>query len=58
MDAGGALAEGWRRRARWAELVALCEGPTDDQPFQPVIAELVALVRATVDDRKPLLSEV
>jgi len=51
--AGGRLPHDWRRIARVADLVALCESLTRDDLPDAVAAELVALVRATVEDRDP-----
>ncbi len=51
LRAGGALPDGWRRLARLVDLTALCESLTRDQLPAPIIAELIELVRATVEDR-------
>jgi aminoglycoside phosphotransferase (APT) family kinase protein len=48
--AGGRLPEDWRRLARWVDLVALCESLTHDELPDDVIAELVKLVRTTIED--------
>jgi aminoglycoside phosphotransferase (APT) family kinase protein len=47
-DAGGRLPEDWGRLAKVLDLVALCEALTRDELPEPVIVELVELVRATV----------
>jgi aminoglycoside phosphotransferase (APT) family kinase protein len=51
--AGGPLPPGWRRLARLADLVALCESLTHDELPDDVIFELVELLRATIEDRDP-----
>jgi aminoglycoside phosphotransferase (APT) family kinase protein len=43
---GGRLPHDWRRLARLADLVALCESLTHDELPNDVVAELVELVRA------------
>ncbi|HWX39733.1 MAG TPA: phosphotransferase, partial [Blastocatellia bacterium] len=48
LDAGGQLPEDWRRVANVLDLVALCEALTHDELPEPVVVELVELVRATV----------
>jgi aminoglycoside phosphotransferase (APT) family kinase protein len=53
--AGGTLPDGWRRLARLIDLTALCESLTHDNLPDAVVAELVELVRATVEDRDPRL---
>ena len=50
-NAGGTLPRDWRRLARLLDLTALCESLTHDQLPDTVVAELVELVRATVEDR-------
>jgi fructokinase len=50
---GGTLREDWRQLARVIDLGALCELLTRDELPQDVEAELVDLVRATVEDRDP-----
>jgi len=51
--AGGRLPHGWRRLARLADLAALCESLTHEELPDAVTAELVELVRATIEDRDP-----
>lgn len=53
LHAGGRLPDEWRRQARVLDLIALCESLTHDQLPRDVVAELVELVRATVEDRDP-----
>jgi len=53
LDAGGTLPEGWRQLARVVDLTSLCESLTHDQLPDDVVAELVELVRATVENRDP-----
>jgi hypothetical protein len=53
MRAGGRLPHDWRRLARIADLVALCDGLTHDELPDAVTVDLVELVRATVEDRDP-----
>jgi aminoglycoside phosphotransferase (APT) family kinase protein len=55
LDAGGTLLLGWRRLARVVDLIALCESLTHDGLAPDVVAEIVELVRATVQDRDPQL---
>jgi fructokinase len=55
LQAGGRLPDGWRRLARVVDLIALCESLTHDELPQDVAAELVELVRATVENRDPKL---
>jgi aminoglycoside phosphotransferase (APT) family kinase protein len=56
LQAGGRLPHGWRRLARVIDLIALCESLTHDVLPQPVIAELIELVSATVEGRDPQFS--
>jgi len=51
--AGGCLPHEWRRLARLLNLVAVCESLTHDELPETVAAELVELVRATIQDRDP-----
>jgi len=51
VQAGGCLPQGWRRLARVVDLIALCESLTHDALQTPVVAELLELVRAIVEDR-------
>lgn len=51
--AGGRLPHDWRRLARLLNLVALCESLTHDELPDDVVAELIELVRATIEDRDP-----
>ena len=53
MSAGGKLPPGWRRLARAIDLIALCESLTHDELPDAVVAELIELIRATVEDRDP-----
>jgi fructokinase len=53
LNAGGALPENWRRLARLVDLIALCESLTRDELPNDISAELVELVRATVENRDP-----
>jgi aminoglycoside phosphotransferase (APT) family kinase protein len=53
LQAGGRLPDDWRRLARVLDLIALCESLTHDELPQAVVAELVELVRATVENRDP-----
>jgi aminoglycoside phosphotransferase (APT) family kinase protein len=55
LHAGGVLPHDWRRLARLVDLTALCESLTHEQLPDPVVAELVELVRATVENRDPQL---
>jgi hypothetical protein len=55
LHAGGILPEQWRTLARLVDLTALCESLTHDQLPSEVVAELVELVRATVENRDPKL---
>lgn len=51
--AGGSLPPDWRRLARILDLIAICESLSRAQLPEPVIPELVELVRATIEDRDP-----
>ena len=51
--AGGRLPQDWRRLSRLVELTALCESLTHDQLPSTVVAELLELVRATVENEDP-----
>jgi aminoglycoside phosphotransferase (APT) family kinase protein len=53
LHAGGKLPQDWRRLARALDLTALCESLTHDQLPDTVAAELVELIRATVENRGP-----
>ena len=53
LHAGGALPREWRRLARVLDVAAICERLTHDQLPDAAIAELVELIRATVEDRDP-----
>jgi aminoglycoside phosphotransferase (APT) family kinase protein len=53
LGAGGRLPQNWRQLARLVDLAALCESLTHDQLPDGVIAEQVALVSATVENRDP-----
>ena len=54
-NAGGSPPENWRKLARVVDLVALCESLTHDQLPDKVVAELLELVCATVENRDPRL---
>ena len=56
LDGGGRLPPEWRRLARLVDLVALCEVLTHDGLSDATAAEVVGLVRATVDDYLPATS--
>ncbi len=56
LHAGGKLPRKWRQLARVVDLTALCESLTHDELPETVVSELVELVRATVENRDPLLS--
>jgi fructokinase len=51
--AGGALPQDWRRLSRLVDLVALCESLTHKGLPDTAAAELVELVRSTVENRDP-----
>jgi fructokinase len=51
--AGGKLPKNWRQLARLLDLTALCESLTHDELPADVEAELVELVRASVEGREP-----
>jgi aminoglycoside phosphotransferase (APT) family kinase protein len=53
LDAGGALPLDWRRLSRALDVAAICESLTRGQLPDRAIAELVELIRATVEDRDP-----
>ena len=53
LHAGGALPREWRRLARVLDVAAICERLTHDQMPDAAIAELLELIRATVEDRDP-----
>ena len=53
VEGSGRLPPDWRRLARLVDLVALCEMLTHDGLPGAAAAELVELIRATVDDRPP-----
>ena len=53
LDAGGALPRDWRRLSRALDIAAICESLTHGQLPDRAIAELVELIRATVEDRDP-----
>ncbi len=57
-DAGGHLPHHWRRLARLIDLAALCESLTHDRLPETVVAELVELVRATIEDRDPVWTPI
>jgi aminoglycoside phosphotransferase (APT) family kinase protein len=56
LHAGGTLAQDWRQLARLVDLTALCESLTHEDLPNTVVAELVELVRSTVENRDPQLS--
>jgi aminoglycoside phosphotransferase (APT) family kinase protein len=51
--AGGALPPGWRRLARVLDAAAICESLTRSQLPDTVVAELVELIRAIVENCDP-----
>jgi aminoglycoside phosphotransferase (APT) family kinase protein len=53
--AGGVLPQDWRRLGRLVGLTATCESLTHDELSEDIVAELLELVRATVEDRDPRL---
>ena len=53
VNAGGKLPDDWRRLVRLIDLIALCESLTRDELPGSIAAELVELVRATVENRDP-----
>ncbi len=54
LQAGGALPENWRMLAQILDLAAICEMLTRKELPVTVMAELVELVRATVDEAEAL----
>ena len=54
--AGGRLPHDWRSLARIVDLAALCESLTHDRLPNDAIAEIVELLRATIEDRDPYLT--
>lgn len=50
LEGGGRLPPEWRRLARLVDLVALCEVLTHDGLSDATAAEVVGMIRATVDD--------
>jgi len=55
LHSGGTLPQEWRRLARLVDMTALCESLTHEQLPDAVTAELVELIRATVENRDPLV---
>ena len=55
LRAGTTLPQDWRNLARLLDLCALCESLTHDQLPETVVAELLELIRATVEHRDPSL---
>lgn len=55
LHAGGTLPNNWRRLSRIVDWTALCESLTHEHLPDAVVAELVELIRATVEDRDPVL---
>src|ERR1019366_9404196 len=55
LHAGATLRQDWRHLARLLDLIALCESLTHDQLPETVVAELLELIRATVENRDPSL---
>ncbi|MFZ0634002.1 MAG: phosphotransferase [Candidatus Acidiferrales bacterium] len=51
--AAGKLPQNWRQLARLVDLAALCESLTHDDLPDAVVAELIELIRATVENRDP-----
>ncbi len=56
LQAGGTLPKDWRRLSRAVDSIALCESLTHDALPDAVVAELLELVRSTVEDRDPRLA--
>jgi len=54
--AGGSLPDSWRELSRVVDLAALCESLTHNGLPDAVMAEVVELIRATVEHREPELS--
>jgi fructokinase len=52
-EGGGELPEGWRRLSRIIDLTSLCEILTRDELPGQIVAEVVELVEATIEDRDP-----
>lgn len=55
LRAGGELPEDWRSLARLVDLVAMCASLAEDTLPEAVEVDLIELVRATVEERDPLL---
>jgi aminoglycoside phosphotransferase (APT) family kinase protein len=55
LNAGGKLPPDWWALARVVDLTALCESLTHDQLPDAVVAELVELIRAIIENRDPVL---
>jgi aminoglycoside phosphotransferase (APT) family kinase protein len=55
LHAGGRLPPNSHQIARLVDLAALCESLTHDELPDSVVADLVELVRATIDNREPQL---
>jgi len=53
LAAGGTLPQEWQKLARLFDLSALCESLTHDELPDAIVAELLELVQATVEDRDP-----
>ena len=56
LHAGGKLPQNWRQLARLVDVSALCESLTHGQLPDTVVAELVELIRAVVENRDPRLA--
>jgi fructokinase len=52
LKTGGTLPEDWRDVTRIIDLAALCESLTHDQLPDPVVTELLELIRGTVENRE------
>lgn len=48
---GGTLPKDWRDLALAVDLIALCESLTHDELPDTVVAEILELIRATVENR-------
>jgi aminoglycoside phosphotransferase (APT) family kinase protein len=55
-QAGGTLPRDWPELTRWIDLLAVCDSLTHDHLPDTVVAELLELVCATVENREPQLA--
>ena len=53
LHAGGELPPDWRQLSRLVDMIALCESLTHDHLPDTVVAELVELIRAAIENRGP-----